>query len=260
MYELHDAFFYDISSTWLEGEEDFYRNEALKAGSPVLELGCGTGRITLPIACAGVEIAGLDFSNDMLKIAREKASRLDNESRDRIRLVQGDMRSFNLNKKFRLIIIPFRAFLHLMTGEEQRQALQCVHRHLEDDGKLIFNIFDPKLEFIVSHLGPAGSCQVKMGEFSHPDSGNRVIMWSVREFYPESQTLKEERIFEEINEEGRAISRIHGPFKLRWIYRFEMEYLLELCRFKVESLFGGFRGEPFKYGGEQVWVVKKAAE
>src|SRR5262245_48031980 len=111
-YEQVQARYYDYTSTGLEGDLQFYVEEAQKAGSPALELGCGTGRILIPVAEAGVEIVGLDLSDDMLAIARRKVDALPEEVRGRIEIVRGDMRTFSLGRRFRLVIIPYRAFLH----------------------------------------------------------------------------------------------------------------------------------------------------
>jgi ubiquinone/menaquinone biosynthesis C-methylase UbiE len=90
----------------------------------VLELGCGTGRVLLPVAAAGLDVVGLDQSPAMLAIARQKLTTLDAETRARVQLIEGDMRSFDLGMdRFRLITIPFRAFCHLLTIPDQQAAL-----------------------------------------------------------------------------------------------------------------------------------------
>ena len=128
----------------LEGERGdvaFYVQEARQARfSPVLELACGTGRVLIPIAHAGVPVVGLDSSPVMLSAARKKVARLREATRQRIELVA-------------LVIIPFRSFLHLMTPADQRRALGRIRDHLTEDGRLVFNIFDPRLDMIASHLG-----------------------------------------------------------------------------------------------------------
>src|SRR5262249_7213750 len=135
------AMFYDYCFHGLEGDVQFYIEEANKAGAPVLEIGCGTGRILLPVAKTGVEIVGLDRSPTMLAILRQKLAKLSTESQRKIELIEGDMRNFALGRRFNLVMIPYRAFLHLLTPKEQRQALTCIYEHLADNGRLIFNIF-----------------------------------------------------------------------------------------------------------------------
>jgi ubiquinone/menaquinone biosynthesis C-methylase UbiE len=256
-YDRIDAAFYDYYSTGLEGDVEFYVEEAKKSNSSLLELGCGTGRILIPIAQAGINIVGLDHAPSMLEVARIKISKLNGETQHRIELVEGDMRNFSLSQKFKLVIIPYRAFLHLLTVDDQKQALNNIREHLSDDGRLIFNIFDPRLDFIVAHSGVLGSAPTKDTEFIYPETGNRVIVWDTVQFYPEQQIIDQYFIFEELNNEGKVISKTYSKLILRYIYRYEMEHLLEIRGYKIKSLYGDFKRGPFKYGGEQIWVVSK---
>ena len=257
-YTGADATFYDYCFIGLEGDVQFYVEEARTAGSPVLEIGCGTGRILLPIAQAGVPIVGLDRSTTMLKILRRKLGKLSPETQSRVELVEEDMRDFALGKHFNLITIPYRAFLHLLTSRAQRQALMCIRDHLSDTGRLIFNVFDPSHELIAARLAPLGAALHKDSEFIHPDSGRRVIVWFSGQYDPERQLLDAYFIFEELDNEGRVVAKTYSPLTLRYVYRYEMRYLLELCGYKVEALYGDFRRGPFRYGQEQIWVARKA--
>lgn len=257
IYRQQTAELYDTISTGLKGDVNFYVEEAQRAGSPVLELGCGTGRILFPIAKAGIEIVGLDAAPSMLAIAREKVAALPDATQNRIQLVEGDMRSFDLGRRFSLILIPFRAFLHLLSVEDQKQTLATIHAHLADGGKLVFNIFDPRLEIIAAHSGPFGSAIKKLQEFVHPQTGNRVIVWDTRQYDCERQVLTEDRILEEIDSSGQVVSRRYATLTLRFVYRYEMQHLLELCGFEVEALYGDFSRIPFRSGEEQVWVARR---
>ncbi|MCY3554938.1 MAG: class I SAM-dependent methyltransferase, partial [Gemmatimonadetes bacterium] len=120
-YDRKDAGLYDSFSTGLEGDEAFYTEEATRVEGPVLELGCGTGRIMIPIAESGVSIVGLDRAPAMLEVARRKMDALPDETKRRMEIVEGDMRTFSLERRFPLAIMPYRAFLHMMSGEDQRR-------------------------------------------------------------------------------------------------------------------------------------------
>ena len=254
--DLYDHTFGRADLEGERGDVAFYVEEARKAGSPVLDLACGTGRVLIPAAHAGVTVVGLDKSPAMLATARKKIARLPEATRQRIELVEGDMRSFSLDRLFDLIIIPFRSFLHLMTPADQRQALGRIREHLAEDGRLVFNIFDPRLDMIASHLGHRGHPLEKESELTHPETGRQVVEWVRRRYDAANQTIEEERILEEL-EAGRVVARTHAPLSLRWIYRYEMEHLLELSGFAVEALFGGFDRGPFRHGGEQVWIARR---
>lgn len=257
-YTGPEAEYYDSCFSGLDGDLQFYVEEARKAGSPVLELGCGTGRILLQIAKAGISIVGLDRAPTMLTLLRQKLAKLSPDVQGRVSLLEGDMRDFACAERFPLIIIPYRAFLHLLTAKAQRQALACIREHLTDEGRLIFNVFDPNLEVIAAHLGPLGAAQKKDSEFVDPTSGHRIVVWATSQYEPEQQLIEQYFIFEELDANGAMIARTYRPLTLRYVHRYEMRYLLELCGYKVEALYGDFQRGPFCYGGEQVWVARKA--
>ncbi|MGB8645928.1 MAG: class I SAM-dependent methyltransferase [Anaerolineae bacterium] len=256
-YDRVDASFYDFYSLGLPGDVEFYVEAARQAESDVLELGCGTGRILIPMAEAGLPVVGLDRSDEMLARARKKIAGLPVKTRRRCKLVQGDMRDFALRRQFKLIIIPYRAFLHLLTPADQRQALLNIREHLADDGRLIINIFDPRLDLIAAHAGPLGAALKKEDEFIHPETKRHVVVWDSRQYDPGEQTVDQLFIYEELDDEGRSLTRVFSTYTLRYLYRQEMEYLLELCGYRVDALYGDFQRGPFRYGGEQIWVAQK---
>jgi len=116
LYDSFIADYYDESPVVKGRLQDvaFYRDAVREFGDPVLELGCGTGRITMALAQAGKRVTGLDLSERMLERAVKKRAALFTEERERIHLVQGDMAKFDLGEKFALIIIPFRPLQHLL--------------------------------------------------------------------------------------------------------------------------------------------------
>ncbi len=257
-YDRADASFYDYYSLGIPGDVEFYVQEAQRAEGDVLELGCGTGRILIPMAEAGATVTGLDRSPDMLARARKRMAELPARTRRRIKFVQGDMRDFALKRRFKLIAIPYRAFLHLLTPEDERQALVNIREHLADDGRLIINNFDPRLDIIVAHAGPLGAALKKDDEFIHPETKRHVVVWDSRQYDPAEQTVDQLFIYEELDDEGHSLSRVFSTYTLRYLFRWEMQYLLELCGFEVEALYGDFKCGPFLSGREQIWVAKKS--
>ena len=154
--------------------------------------------------------------------------------------------------------------LHLV-AVDKAQGQQIVHPgdhlalavHFLEDA-LVLNIFDPRLGVIVIQQGLVGTAQKKMDEFVHPETGRRVIVWDTIQYDLERQILEDERIFEEVDGEGKMVSRTYNLLTLRFIYRYEMQHLLELCGFQVEALYGDFQRGPFRAGGEQVWVARRS--
>jgi SAM-dependent methyltransferase len=121
-------------------DETLYLELAERFGSPILELACGTGRITLILAQAGYEIAGIELSPEMLEIAQEKLQQLPDDVQSRVSLNHGDMTNFQLDKKFAMVIIPW-SFKFLLTTEDQLACLRQVRKHLADDGAFILDLY-----------------------------------------------------------------------------------------------------------------------
>ena len=133
-YDLYAAT-YDAQFRERLDDVPFYVEEAKRAEPPVLELACGTGRVLIPVAKAGVQVYGLDSSAAMLDVCRRKVAKLAEDLQARITLSEADMRDFSFDERFGLIYCPFRAFLHLMTPEDQITALRRIHDHLRKGGR-----------------------------------------------------------------------------------------------------------------------------
>ncbi|MFN8443507.1 MAG: class I SAM-dependent methyltransferase [Caldilineaceae bacterium] len=131
--EYRDAELYDLENQGFEPAGPFYLSLAQQAGGAVLELGCGTGRYTIPIAERGIDITGLDLVPEMLERAKSKAGSLS------VSWIQADARSFHLGRKFDLIFESGAMFQHLLERSDQEQMLACVREHLTDEGKFVGN-------------------------------------------------------------------------------------------------------------------------
>lgn len=121
---------------------EFYKEEADKITGPVLEIGCGTGRVMLELMKKGVDVEGLDISKEMLRILKNKAKMMGFSPK----LYQADMRDFSLKKKYSMIIVPYRSFLHLQTDEDRLGALKKMHKHLRKGGKIMLHLYYPSDE------------------------------------------------------------------------------------------------------------------
>jgi SAM-dependent methyltransferase len=235
---------------------DFYVEAARACGGPVLEVGCGTGRILIPSARAGVSITGLDLSTDMLQVCRKQLQDEPEAVRSRIRLVEADMRNFDLGQTFQLITLPFRPFQHLTSVEDQLSCLQTLHRHLANGGRLIFDLYNPMLEALVKdNLGQ------ELGEepeFTTPDGRRVVRCYRIvsRDLF--NQVQQTELIYYVTYPDGRQERLVHA-FPMRYLFRFEAEHLLVRGGFAVEHLYADFDKSPFgsKYPGELIFVAQK---
>ena len=237
----------------------FFVEAAKESGGPVLEVGSGTGRVLIPTAQTGIEITGLDLSPHMLAICRERLKAEPEEVRTRVRLVEGDMRQFELAQSFQLVTLPFRPFQHLTRVEEQLACLSCIRQHLREGGKLILDIFNPKLESLVQK--DFGKEMAEEPEFSMPD-GRRVIRRHTvvsRDVANQINTV--ELIYYVTHPDGHQ-ERLVQAFPMRYLFRFEAEHLLSRAGFTVEQLYADYDKSPYgsKYPGELIFVAGKAKD
>jgi SAM-dependent methyltransferase len=236
-----------------EGDIAFFARLAAERGGPVLEIGCGTGRVAGALAAAGFDVVGVDRSAPMLRLAEERRASMPPEVAARLTFVQGDMTTLHLARRFPLIVAPSRVFQFALTSDDQRAALLAFRAHLPPDGRLVLDLFDPSLEFVV----PGAIFPPRSGELVHPKTGNRVA-WEIagREPDPGRQLVISDWAAREIGPSGEVLRDETERLTLRWTTRSEMRLLFELTGFAVVEDYGDFRGGPPAYGREQVWVLE----
>lgn len=125
---------YDLENTW-GADDDFYLELAKEIGGPILDVGCGTGRLTRALARAGLDVTGFDLSPEML----ERATSLSEDEGLDIEWILGDVRTMQLGRKFRLILMTSHGFQHMLTDQHISDFLTRMREHLLDDGYLVFD-------------------------------------------------------------------------------------------------------------------------
>lgn len=229
-----------------------YLEYARKVRGEILELACGTGRALMALAEKGFKITGLDVSAGMLRIARGKIRKLNRNTQKKINLVQGDMRDFDLKKKFSFIFVTFRSFQHLLTKRDQGRCLECARKHLSDSGYFILHLFAPRHDLLAS-----GRRTMYLGKFYDPGIKGFVFRWAEDVYNLKDQTLHEDRFYEWTDKKGQMHRHVWS-FDFAYLFRFEVELLLEKHGFKVEDVFGDFKKSPYNYySGEQIFVARK---
>jgi len=234
-------FYDDLPVVAGRGDVDFYLSEARAQGGAVLDIGCGTGRILLPLARAGHGVTGLDLSGRMLEKCSVKLNAEPANVRARAKLVHADMTHFDLGQRFALAIIPFRPFQHLLEVEQQLSCLRSVARHLAPGGRLILDFFqtDPRrmhdAEFL--HERAAGP------ETVLPDGRRLQLSERTVAFHRAEQRNDVEMYYGVTHPDGR-IERHRFAFTIRYFYRYEVEHLLARCGLRVAALFGNFDRSP----------------
>jgi SAM-dependent methyltransferase len=238
-----DAALYDHEYKRRRHDVAFYR-ELAPSPTRILELGCGSGRLLIPLARDGHKVTGVDLSASMLERCRE---RLDT-ARLTAKLVKADFRHLPVRGRFPLVVSPFNAFMHLYTRHDAEQFLDGVRRRLEPGGRFVFDVMFPDLAWLSRDPRKRWS----RTRFRHPTSG-RVYYYSTNLIFDAALQIAFMRIYYE-PADGRGRTRV---VRLTHRYHFpaELEALLHYNGFVVERHDGGFAGEPLEPGCDQQVLV-----
>ena len=247
-----DAWRYDIvEGAYATGAFlDFYRRQISRYGEPALELACGSGRLTIPLAEGGVDITGVDLSDDMLVMARKKAL----ERGVKFPLIRGDMRSFDLGRKFKFIFIPAQSLTHLHTRNEIEDCFLRVQRHLTDDGRLLIELFNPSLSLLARN--PDEAYPLGDGAFTTPDGIGKVFV-SCQSRY---DSAKQVNAIQFIYRDGASGVEKVLSFEMRQFYPQEIDALLSYNGFSIEHKYGGYDESLFSNSSAKQLIICRARQ
>jgi SAM-dependent methyltransferase len=222
---------YDPWSRSVVEDVQFYVEEALAAGGPVVELGVGTGRIAVPIANAGVRVIGVDDSEGMLSVARSAAEAAG--VAELVDLRRGDMRHPPVRERVDLVLIPFRALLHMTTEADRLAALQGARALLRPHGRLVFDVFEPGADDISDTHARWLEREPGIFERADWDEDERTLTLSVR---------------------GDAAA---STMVLAWLSPAEWSALLDRAGFDLAAIYGWFDRRPYTEGEDVVFVATR---
>ena len=258
--ELNAQLYDYVVPDW-EGEVDFYRE--LMANSPlvntdgVLEVACGTGRITLKLAKHGINITGLDLSSEMLEVARKKSIGMSNVNWD-----LDDMRTFEVGKKFGCVIMPGHSFLFMNTPDDQVKCLGQIKKHLVKNGMVVLHLDNQNISWHADLIGKRESACETGSIKTHPVTGERFRSSSVWSYEPSTQTATCENKWEQLDENGNIIETwSREPMRFHCIFRFETEHLLRRVGYWVEAVYGDFFKRDLTYESPQmIWIARNSEQ
>ena len=222
---------YDPWSTGVIEDISFYVEEALASGSPVVELGVGTGRIAIPTAAAGIDVIGVDSSAGMLAVCAERGRDAGLAARLDLRL--GDLRRPPVDERVELVTCPFRAYLHLASDEERLEALAAARGLLRPGGRLIFDVFRPSQEDVDETNGRWIEREPGIDERADWDLDEQTLTLSVR------------------GASGETTMRLWWLEPERW------NALLAEAGFEVDACYGWFDRTPYAGGEDTVWIAHR---
>jgi SAM-dependent methyltransferase len=251
--KFYDLCYGEVGSPIPVRDVPFYLELASRLGGPVLERGCGTGRVGIELARVGFELVGLDLSPEMLQVYRGKLGRESKIVQERVTLIEGDMANFNLGRQFALVIVPFRAFQHLLDAPSQRACLTQVRKHLAAGGRFVFDAFNPSVQYIAGAVqkGRTWTYDVNVAD----GEGGRLQRSMYANPNPGEQRHELALRYEQLDASGKLVGTWFESLPLRWLYRYEAEYLLELCGLRIEESYGSYDKTPLDGNSRELIFV-----
>ena len=262
-----DRMNFDGFARFYDGDYRDYRDDiplvlktAHAAGRVALELGCGTGRVLLPLVEDGCHVIGVDTSAALLAVARRKLAKQGYESKTAadgsrtVTLVQADMTSFKLaEREIDFAFVVSNTLMHVTTQAGQLKVLQCAQRHLRAGGLLLIDLFNPD----VTYLEAIAGMQELADWWEDGESGATVLKWSTRYVDAARQLQETVFVYEEVFPDGRnAQTRLSFPLRFWWPDEGAM--LLERAGFAVDELYGDFDGSPYRSDSERlIFIARK---
>ena len=240
--------FYDDDYRHYQADLELVLALAEECGDPVLELGCGTGRVLAPLAAHGCQVTGVDISPALLAVARARLAAAGHS----VTLVQADLRGLKLQgRPFSFAFCTSNTLMHIADPEGQLDVLRGAHRHLRRQGRLLIDLFNPDIARLIQVDGV-----VELADHWHSDSGAQVLKWSVRRLDLAEQLQETLFIYEEIAPDG-TVRRTACPFTLRFLWRNEAELMLAAAGFELEAVWGDFDASPYGSDSERLILLAR---
>lgn len=247
------AAFYDMYvGDWL-GDLSFYLDYAEQVESSILEIGAGSGRLTLPLVKAGKSIVAIEVSAAMIDVLK---SRLCNEPPDvqaRIQVINADMCAFDLGNKYKLIMVPFDAFNYLLTSQAQKEALERLKLHLAPQGRILIDVFLP-----LKRIERCPAEPVQRVDTVDAITNNKIRGWNVYSMDKDRQIETRQLIFEVTTPSGK-VSKKEFTLRRRYFYPSELEKLFSDNGFSIEDTFRNYKKECQPDSEQLQYVLRRSA-
>ncbi len=223
---------------------------AQRTGGPLLELGCGTGRLLMPLAQASYAVTGVELSPEMLRVARAKTAAAG--LAERVTLIEGDYVLTPLGGPYHFAFCVMNTFLHLLSQESQVAALRHWRQHLAPRGLLLLDIFQPD----VRQLAELDGRMVWDKTWDDSSAGTTVMKFVTCTVDQAQQILHVTMIYDETGADG-ALRRTMGPYDIHYMGRFEAQLLLEKAGYVLEAVYGGWDLSPYECHSDRIILVAR---
>ena len=245
------ARYYDAENTDKNDDIPFYLQLAEEHGGPLMDIGCGTGRVMFPLAEAGYEIHGIDNEEMMLARGEARKSALPDWANN-AHFHHGDALNYELDKQFKLMLVPYNGLMHFHTQEEQLALLRKLRAWTAGDGLLVLDLPNAGEVFATQDTDSI----MMERNFIEPESGHMVMQQSVSYLDRTEQLLQVTWIYDELTGDG-TVRRTVAPLLLYYYFYSEVRLLLAQTGFAVEAVYGDMDGSPYEDGCERMVVIAK---
>jgi len=238
---------YDFEHLGDEEDVRFYLALSQRfAPRKILELGCGTGRITLPLAQIGFDVVGLDTQTEMLGKAEERRLIASFETRQRLQLVEGDMRTWSARSDFDLILIPASSITHVLSLEDQIAVWKTCRENLRPGGRLVVEVTMPNMASFADSFSvpPRTLVEIDIDNVDESD-GMRLIRRKTTRYLSHEQRAQIRFMYEKY-QDGRGVESFLDDFESHVFFPRELRLLFIHTGYEVEETIGDYRGRPLK--------------
>lgn len=249
------ARYYDFIHSLLTADREYVLKLAERTGGPVLELGCGTGRLLIPLAQAGYTVTGVDNSSAMLARAHNHLDRELLSVRQRVDLVEGDVKSLSLckeDKYFSLILLPYNTLLHFQTDEILR-IFRSAFQYLHHDGQLFIDVTNP---FLIDQVAYDPEPTLE-NNFFDEEAGESIRQWSQSQLDSTGQCLHTSWIFEDRIGIEPISNRTVIEFDYWYYYPHQLELLLQQSGYQLLQMLGDYDGSAFAEESDRLLIIAR---
>ncbi|MBK9124650.1 MAG: class I SAM-dependent methyltransferase [Chloroflexi bacterium] len=247
------ARYYDAENTDKNDDLPFYLELAQDIDGPILDVGCGTGRVMFPLARAGYDVHGIDNEPRMLERARALLD-AEQELTDRMHFHEGDARTFKFPVKFGLTLVPYNGLMHFLDQDSQITVLRHLRECTRDDGLLVLDL--PNAGDVYATEDTDGLIFERT--FLEPETGHLVMQQSISTLDRTMQTLQVTWIYDEITADG-TVKRTFAPLRLYYYFYSEIKLLLMMTGWEVTTVYGDLDGGEFEDGAPRMVVIARPA-
>lgn len=252
---MYDAVakYFDLIHQDLTEDIEFLAKLSAATDGPILELGCGTGRILGPLARKGHEVTGIDSNAAMLNLAHQKVIGMTKSIREKVTLIKADMAHFDLDQQFKMAIFGYNTFMHLSSSAVDT-SLTCVRRHLAPGAWLIIDVDNPY------EMADQSEDHLLLFEdpLALPESDQILVRTSSSWLEPEKQLRHLTWLFDRSPRDGGVLHRDVVEQVFHYYYPHQIEIALKRADFELSNTYGDYDCSPFNISTPRMLVLAKA--